>query len=97
MFQIRKLHPECIPGSQRQHIPGILCDQYLPVLRGTDPAGAADFVKDGKTLLDGLMLYRTDDGFTHKAGGDTDMMATQQAMLALIAAEKGAKGESVFE
>lgn len=68
----------------------------LGTLKG-DPAGAADFVKDGKTLLDGLMLYRTDDGFTHKAGGDTDMMATQQAMLALIAAEKGAAGESVFE
>ena len=68
----------------------------LGTLKG-DPAGAVDFVKDGNTLIDGLMLYRTDEGFSHKAGDDTDMMATQQAMLALIAAEKGAAGESVFE
>ena len=64
---------------------------------GVDPAGEEDFVKNEATLLDGLMLYRTEDAFCHLAGDETNLMASQQAMLALLAAKKGAAGESVFE
>ena len=70
----------------------------LCVLAGVvDPAGEEDFVKNEATLLDGLMLYRTEDAFCHLAGDETNLMASQQAMLALLAAKKGAAGESVFE
>lgn len=61
-----------------------------------DPAKAEDFIKDGKTLLDGLMLYRTGGAFCHLAGDDVNMLATQQAMIALEAAIAGQNGEQIF-
>ena len=42
------------------------------------------FVKNGNTLLDALLAYRLEDGsFCHTEKGSFDVMATQQAMLAL--------------
>lgn len=44
------------------------------------------FVKDGKTLIDGILKYRLDDGsFTHSEGGDSNKTATVQAYLSLTA------------
>lgn len=55
------------------------------------------FVKNGHTLLDGLLTFRRSDGsFLHTAGGGgSSQMATEQALLALAAlqrAETGRKG-----
>lgn len=44
------------------------------------------FVKNGKTLLDALISFRTaNDGFSHIAGGETNLMATEQALYSLVA------------
>lgn len=48
--------------------------------------GDARFVKNGRTVLDGLMGFAAQDGaFAHTAGGKADLMATEQALLALAA------------
>ena len=53
------------------------------------------FVKNGKTLLDGLMQFRQADvGFSHLVGGETDLLATEQAFYALVAADRVEKGEA---
>ena len=53
------------------------------------------FVKNGKTLLDGILQFRqADDGFSHLVDGETDLLATEQAFYALVAAKRLAEGES---
>ncbi len=54
----------------------------------------ARFVKNGHTLIDGIMKYQLPDGsFTHTEGGNSNKTATVQAFMALTAyrlnAEKG--------
>lgn len=45
------------------------------------------FVRDGKTLLGQLLEYRCEDGlFCHVLGAEGDLLATEQALLALCAA-----------
>ena len=63
---------------------------------GEDPAGAEDFVKEGKSLTDGLMKYRRDGGFSHEDEDVTNGMSTEQALLALDAAELIKKGQSLY-
>ena len=62
---------------------------------GEDPAKAKDFAK-GSTLLDGLMLYRCADGFSHLHGDEMDVMATEQALCAIDSALLAAQGEKLF-
>ena len=65
-----------------------------------DPFEDEGFVKDGKTLRDGLMKFAKDGakkGFCHKAGGESNLMASQQALTALEAAKAGSEGESIYE
>lgn len=50
---------------------------------GVDAGSDQRFVKGENSLLDGLMQYWTGEGFSHEAGGDTDLMSTEQAMCAL--------------
>ena len=53
------------------------------------------FVKNGKTLLDGLLQFQqADGGFAHLMDGETDLLATEQAFYALVAANRIAQGES---
>ena len=53
------------------------------------------FVKNGKTLLDGLMQFQQAyGGFSHLIGGESDLLATEQAFYAMVAADRIAKGES---
>lgn len=53
------------------------------------------FVKNGKSLLDGLMQFRqADGGFSHLVGGETDLLATEQAFYAMVAADRLEKGEA---
>ena len=52
------------------------------------------FVKNGCTLLDGLLKYRLPDGhFCHTAGGAADGTATEQALFALMAAQRQEAGQ----
>ncbi|MGN0709289.1 MAG: hypothetical protein ACI4LM_03480 [Anaerovoracaceae bacterium] len=63
-----------------------------------DPFVNKDFIKNGKSLADGLMAFSADGGaFSHKKDGDADLMATEQALTAMAAAEYGRRGKSVYE
>ena len=63
---------------------------------GEDPAKAEDFRKGGSTLIDGLLLYRCADGFSHLHGDEMDVMATEQALCAIDSALYAAQGEKLF-
>ena len=53
------------------------------------------FVKNGKTLLDGLMQFRqADGGFSHLVASETDLLATEQAFYAMVAVDRVKKGEA---
>ena len=53
------------------------------------------FVKNGNTLLDALMQFQqADGGFAHLMDGETDLLATEQAFYALVAANRVAQGDS---
>lgn len=52
---------------------------------GIDVTKEKRFMKDGQNLLDALMTYAKGDGFTHLAGGDTNIIASQQSLMALDA------------
>lgn len=65
-----------------------LCELGIPV---TDER----FVKNGSTLVDVLGRFGLDDGsFRHTMDGESDLMATEQCMYALAAADRAARGES---
>ncbi len=54
-----------------------------------DPRTDTRFIKSGKSAVDGLMQYQVDGGmFRHTLDGEADVMATEQAALALIALER---------
>ncbi len=42
------------------------------------------FVKEGKTVLDNLLSYRSDGGFKHTSRGYVNQMATEQAFYSLV-------------
>ena len=53
------------------------------------------FVKNGNTLLDALLQFRqADGGFSHVMEENSDLLATEQAFYALVAADRQARGES---
>ena len=53
------------------------------------------FVKNGNTLVDALLRFRQEDGgFSHLLDGESDLLATEQAFYALVAADRAARGES---
>ena len=55
----------------------------------------ARFVKNGSTLPDALLRFRqSDGGFSHLIDGETDLLATEQAFYALVAAERMAEGKT---
>ena len=55
------------------------------------------FVRDGGTLMDRLMDYRmADGGFCHLMGEETNLMATEQAFYAMVAAQRMEDGKSAL-
>lgn len=53
------------------------------------------FVKNGNTLVDALLRFRQEDGgFSHLLDGDSDLLATEQAFYALVAAQRAEQGEA---
>lgn len=56
---------------------------------GIDPDADKRFIKNGNSLIDNLLSYQLEDGsFEHTNGGSSDLMATEQALLALAAYER---------
>ena len=53
------------------------------------------FIKDGNNLIDGITLYRLDDGsFSHIRGGSSNPTATIQAYYSLVAFRRMTEGRS---
>lgn len=62
---------------------------------GIDPDEDQRFIKDGNSVLDGLVNYAQEDGsFAHSISGDSNPMATEQALYALSSLELFYKDES---
>ncbi len=65
------------------------CESTAQVLTAMASVGikASDslFIKNGKTVLDGIMQYYTDGAFKHVMSGKANQLATDQAMYALVA------------
>jgi len=71
---------------------------------GIDPLKDERFIKEGKTLYDGLMVfYKGEGGFTHMAPGDerikneVDPMSSEKALLGLCALELSQQGKRLYE
>lgn len=56
-----------------------------------------EFTKGDNDLYDGLMVYHTEDGFSHEAGDETDIMATEQSLMALDAIKMAKDGKRIFK
>lgn len=53
------------------------------------------FVKNGNSLLDALLRFRTEDGgFAHQLESDADLLATEQAFYALVAIDRMEQGKT---
>ena len=63
---------------------------------GRDPDKDKSFRKNGHTLSDGLMAYREKTGFSHTKGGEVDLMASGQALLALEAMKLYSSGRQIY-
>ena len=67
---------------------------------GADPLTDERFVKDGKSLYDGLLVYREGKGFCHareeNVEPEAEVLATEQALMALDQISLGTEG-TVFE
>ena len=66
---------------------------------GIDPTGDERFVKNGKTLFDGLLTFYLGDGtFCHEVTEDgADSMASERALLGMDAIQLYADGKIVYE
>ncbi len=47
------------------------------------------FIKNGNSLVDALLQFECADGFTHIKSSEADIMATEQALMALSAVKSG--------
>jgi hypothetical protein len=57
----------------------------------------ARFVKNGKTLVDNILSFQNADGsFKHVHDGSSNQMATEQALYALVAAQRAAKSKNTL-
>lgn len=65
---------------------------------GIDVTEDERFIKNGNSLLDGLMLYYSKDGFYHSRDGkeETDIMATEKGLLAMESVEAFKNGHVLY-
>ena len=74
------------------------CAQVLLALNalGLD-ADDSRFVKNGHSVLDALLTYQNaNGGFCHERSGETNLMASEQAVCALASLVRAERGESSF-
>ena len=86
-------------GYQYSAAEQVSCESVAQVIVALTELGISlddsRFVKNGKTLLDGILQFQqADGGFSHLVDGETDLLATEQAFYALVAANRVAQGES---
>lgn len=53
-----------------------------------------EFTKNGKTVLDDILSYRKDGGFSHTKSGEINQMATEQAFYSLVALDRYKNGKT---
>lgn len=72
------------------------CAQVIVALTslGIDPNKDERFIKNGKSVLDGLLGFYTDGGFKHVSSGKLNAMATEQGYYALTAYFRFTKGKT---
>ena len=59
--------------------------------------GIEEFSKNGVTPLDALLgYYKKGEGFSHTSGGESNLMATEQALYALTAVKRRQEGKSTI-
>ena len=59
-----------------------------------DPLSDSRFIKNGKTALDGMLMFRlSDGGFSHVSGGDHNLNASVQAIYSLVALRRFMRNE----
>lgn len=62
---------------------------------GRDPFKDEAFIKNGNTLLDGILRYRLDDGsFAHTEGGTSNDSATVQVFYAMVSYMRMSEGKT---
>lgn len=62
---------------------------------GIDPTADERFIKNGNNLIDGLKIYRNDDGsFSHEKGKEYNENATVQALYSLISYIRFSEGKT---
>lgn len=64
------------------------CESIAQVILGLSAMGVdiekdKRFIKDKETLIDGMMKYAEEDGFAHIKGKKVNLLASQQALMAL--------------
>ena len=64
---------------------------------GINPSSDSRFIKNGKSVIDGLLTFRLTNGsFCHFKDAKTDNMATYQALCALVSTYRFMNGEKSF-
>lgn len=64
---------------------------------GIDPAGAENFSRQGRSIIDNLEWFRADDCYVHTLTDEKiNPMATEQVLLALCAVDKLRNGEKLY-
>lgn len=65
---------------------------------GINPLEDERFIKEGNTVLDGLLEYKAKTGYLHIKDGETvDNMASEKALLALDSLKLAAEGTSIYD
>lgn len=64
---------------------------------GIDPISDERFIADGITLTDALEVYAAESGYKHIVDGEENLMATEQAALALTAYGLSKNGSSLYD
>jgi hypothetical protein len=57
-----------------------------------NPLTDSRFIKNGRTLLDAMDSFAVSSGYAHLTGGERDLFATQQAVLAAVALDRFRSG-----
>ena len=73
------------------------CAQVLLALNALGLDDDSRFVKNGHSVLDALLTYQNaDGGFCHERGGETNLMASEQAACARVARPRRARREQLL-
>lgn len=74
------------------------CDQVIVALTslGINPDKDERFIKNGKSVIDGLLGFYTDGGFKHVSSGKLNALATEQGYYALTAYFRFLEGKTAL-